>query len=150
MFNESMLGLCRNRNRSVSVKFICGNKHFSWSFQTLWLTTAIFFIEYLVCTYTYYSHAINFYYWIPYGGKHLRGELFPKLNSIPPGSLTLSGQIKVIFHFSRDVNIHNCCIWATSNLCEYTLKPLYSPNVTVVWIHKFVYHKILLFFKHSA
>ncbi|GFU70725.1 uncharacterized protein TNCV_4224211 [Trichonephila clavipes] len=37
-------------------------------------------------------------------------------------------------HFSLhgEVNNHNCRIWATSNLREYTQKPLHSPKVTAL------------------
>ncbi|GFU14447.1 hypothetical protein TNCV_4866981 [Trichonephila clavipes] len=45
-------------------------------------------------------------------------------------------------HFSLhgEVNTHNCRLWATSNPCVYTDKPLIPPY-SVVWVHMLLLHR---------
>lgn len=56
----------------------------------------IFFMEYLICTHTDCSRAMNFYHRIQHTENQLRNGISLKSNKVQPGTLTSSGQMKLL------------------------------------------------------
>ncbi|GFV54464.1 DUF4817 domain-containing protein [Trichonephila clavipes] len=55
---------------------------------------------------------------------------FSKMGQDPIWVFNILWTDEALFSLHGDVNNHNCRIWVTSNLREYTQKPLHSPKVT--------------------